>query len=346
MVVVSHYFGEVPNGFAGVMFAWIAVKMFFVLSGLLMANIILDHLHSPNFAKAFYMRRACRTLPVYFVLLAVVFTSAALFKNHDWMEADRVLPLWSFLTFTQGFVMVARGDFGLDWLTPSWTLTVEEQFYLIAPVICLLAPRRFLLAVLILLCGASIVFRGVALETELMPKAMALVTLPAAMHSMFFGMIAALLLRSKHIDWSRFDLALRIAPLACLVLVFFLKFADGGSDRLFQLFGVPLTSLAGAFFLMAILRNAPEAERLKSDRLRFFGRLSYGIYLLHMPVLGLMHGLILNARPDIATGVQIAVTIAAVPVAIFVSWLVNIAIEQPMINYGRTWKFAKPRATS
>jgi peptidoglycan/LPS O-acetylase OafA/YrhL len=340
MVLVAHYFGEVAHGIAGLTLAWIAIRMFFVLSGFLMANIILRHISSPNFFPAFYIRRACRTLPVYLVLLMIVFTAAHVFRDAPWMEPDRVMPLWSFLTFTQGFVMIARGDFGIDWLTPTWTLTVEEQFYLVAPLLCLLTARRYLLAVLGAMVMVSIGFRVVAIETDLMPAMAGLVILPAAMHSMFLGMIAALLLRSGRIDWTRWDVVLRVAPIACLGLVFAVKLADGTSYRWFELAGVPLVSVACALYLMAIVRNAPEAESLKGPRLGLLGRLSYSIYLLHMPVLGLMHGVVLGARPDIGTSAQLLVTTLAVPVALGFAWAVNRTIEQPMIAYGRRWSFS------
>lgn len=340
IVVVAHYFGEVAHGFAGLTLAWIAIRMFFVLSGFLMANIILQHLSSPNFFAAFYIRRACRTLPVYLVLLAIVFTAAHLFRDAAWMEAERVMPLWSFLTFTQGFVMISRGDFGIDWLTPTWTLTVEEQFYLVAPLICLLTPRRHLLAVLGAMVVVSIGFRAMAFETDLMPSMAGLVILPAAMHSMFLGMIAAVLLRSGRIDWVRWDIVLRGAPIVLLGVVFALKWIDGASYRWFELAGVPLVSVACACYLMAIVRNAPEADSLRSPSLKVLGRLSYSIYLLHMPVLGLAHGLVLGARPDIGTPVQVVVTLVAVVIALALAWLVNRYIEQPMVEYGRRWRFS------
>lgn len=341
MVVISHYFGEVAHGISALMFGWIAVKMFFVLSGFLMARIILDNIESPTFARTFYIRRACRTLPVYLVLLAIVFTSAWLLRDMHWMEADRIFPLWSYLTFTQGFIMVARDAFGSEWLIPTWTLTVEEQFYLVAPLICLLTPRRHLIKVLAAGALLSIGFRFLAYGTGTLPPMAALVLLPGAMHSMFFGMIGAILLTSARIDWSRYDLLLRAGPVAILMLAMALKSVDGQSGMLFNVVSVPLVSLACVMFLMAIVRGAPEAERMKTPRMRVLGRLSYSLYLLHMPVLGLMHGLILGARPDIATPVQIVVTVLAIPAALALVWVVNRLIEQPMIAYGRTWKFAK-----
>jgi peptidoglycan/LPS O-acetylase OafA/YrhL len=168
------------------------------------------------------------------------------------------------------------------------------------------------------------------------------ITLPGAAHSMFLGMIAAMLLQAKSVDWSRHDMALRVLPVGLLVAVLAIRAAEGAEALWFHIAGVPLVSLAAAIYLMSIVRGAPEAERLTSPALKLLGRLSYGIYLLHMPVLGLMHGLILGGRPDIGTAAQIGVTLAAVPVAIAVAWIVNRTIEQPMIDVGRRWRFAKP----
>lgn len=344
MVMIGHYFGEVPHGVRAVTFAWVAVKMFFVLSGFLMARIILERLHCANFFAVFYIRRACRTLPVYLVTLALVFCAAALFRDRAWMEADKIFPLWSFLTFTQGFVIVATGSLGSDWLIPTWTLTVEEQFYLVAPAICVLVPRRHLVGALLALVVGSLVFRTIALTTSLLPAQAGLVLLPAIVHAMLFGMIVALWLDASARGEAapitpRIDLGLRIAPIAILVVVFSLKLVDGGGLGLFEIVGVPLVALAGAAYLAAIVREAPEAARFKSPTLGLLGRLSYSIYLLHMPILGLLHGVLLGARPDIASPGQIMVTVLALAVTIGFAWLVNVMIEAPMIAYGRSWRW-------
>ena len=343
MVVVSHYFGEVPHGFKAALLGWIAVKMFFVLSGFLMARVIADHLGTPGFFRTFYVRRACRTLPVYLVTLAIVLVAAHIFAGASWMEAGRIFPLWSYLTFTQTFEMVAHGDFGLDWLTPTWTLTVEEQFYLAAPVFCLLVGRRHLLGALVAAALASVAFRWLAYGAGAMPTMAAQVLLPGVAHAMVLGMIAALVLRSSRIDWSRFDFWLRAAPIVILGVVFALKWLDGGGNAGFQLVGVPLVAVACAVFLMAIVRGAPEARRMMSPVLRELGQLSFAIYLLHMPVLGLLHGLVLGGRPDIATSAELAVTLAAIPLTLLLATAVNRTIEQPMIAFGRRWRFASAR---
>ena len=110
-----------PHGWRAALFGWVAVKMFFVLSGFLMARIMLQHMTSPNFLATFYVRRACRTLPVYLVTLAFVFGSLTLLGSRSWIDPDQFFPLWRYLTFTQTFEMLARGSYGSEWLTPTWS---------------------------------------------------------------------------------------------------------------------------------------------------------------------------------------------------------------------------------
>jgi len=346
MVVIAHYFGEVPNGVSAVLFGWIAVKVFFVLSGFLMARIILAHVGTPGFFQTFYMRRLTRTLPVYLFTVAVVFLAASVFHTEAWMQAERNLPLWSYVTLTQPFVMIARGDYGSEWLTPTWTLTVEEQFYLIAPVLCLLVPRRHLLLALGALVGASVLFRAALVGGDEASFMAANITLPGAAHSMFLGMIAAKVADSRGMAWKGSDQALRALPVILLAFVFLLRAAGGKDATWFHVAGMPLISLAAAIYLLSIVRGAPEADRLTSPALKFLGRISYGTYLLHMPVLGLMHGILLAGKPDIATVAQVIVTLAAVPATIGTAWIVHRTIEQPMIEWGRKWSFASKRASA
>jgi peptidoglycan/LPS O-acetylase OafA/YrhL len=62
-----------------------------------------------------------------------------------------------------------------------------------------------------------------------------------------------------------------------------------------------------------------------------------------LAVLGLMHGILLGATPDIATWTQIAVTVAALPIAVLVGWVLYRAVEEPGLNYGRRWAWSKER---
>ena len=65
--------------------------------------------------------------------------------------------------------------------------------------------------------------------------------------------------------------------------------------------------------------------------------------MTHLAVLGLMHGLLLGGRPDLATPAQWAVTLAALPVAVLAGWLGTKIVEEPITAYGRSWRWSKER---
>ena len=167
---------------------------------------------------------------------------------------------------------------------------------------------------------------------------MALVLLPGRADTLAFGVLAALAMKDDRIDWARLMPILRVIPIAGLI-------AAGGM-RLYgeQLFGLlaPFTVSAGcAAFLLCIVNGAPEAQRFHSRKLQFVGNNGYCLYLTHLPVLGLMHGLILGTRPDLATPAQWLVTIATLPVCLLVGWGMTRLIEEPLTRYGRTWRWSK-----
>ena len=107
MVVLSHYFAEVAHGFKGLSFGWIAVDMFFVLSGYLVGRLILEKMDRANFVLVFYVRRVCRTLPVYFFCVVLVFLLIGAFADRPWADKEAAFPHWSYLTFFQNFYMVS-----------------------------------------------------------------------------------------------------------------------------------------------------------------------------------------------------------------------------------------------
>lgn len=145
LVLVSHYHGFVSHaptfGFIG-RIGWAGVDLFFVLSGYLIGNQLL----APSARgesldlKTFFARRLLRTLPNYYAVLALF-----LLLPYSPIAGKSMAPAWEFLTFTQNFGM----NYG-ETFTHSWSLCIEEQFYLVLP-----------LAVLALV-GSGMTARGVA----------------------------------------------------------------------------------------------------------------------------------------------------------------------------------------
>jgi peptidoglycan/LPS O-acetylase OafA/YrhL len=345
LVVVSHYFAEVPHGITALMVGWIAVDMFFVLSGFLVGRLILDKQQNDNFFTVFYARRVFRTLPIYFVCLIVNAVLLSVFSGH-WVDADGAFPIWSYFVFVQNFFMAAANGSGAHWLAPTWTLAVEEHFYLLVPALFFIVPRRRIAGVLAALALGAVAARAgtVALMGGHATIA-ASVLLPNRADVLIMGLLAAVAIRSNKLPWPRIDLPLRIAPIVLLfVTAAITQFAG---RHAFTIFGPLLTSVACAAFLLSLVRGAPEAKRFTGKFLGFFNTTSYAVYLTHLPVLGLMHGLLLGSRPDIATPQQWAVTFAALPVTVLVAWALTVLVERPLTEYGRSWKWSgRPRGSA
>lgn len=341
MVVLSHYFAEVAHGFKGLSFGWIAVDMFFVLSGYLVGRLILEKMDRANFVLVFYVRRVCRTLPVYFFCVVLVFLLIGAFADRPWADKEAAFPLWSYLTFFQNFYMVSTNTIGAHWLSPTWTLTVEEHFYLLAPAVFFMVPRRLLIPVFSGAIVASVAYRFAVFGLGLLPNMAGLCLLPGVADGLLCGLIAGILIKTEGINWTRYDQALRVGPLVALVMTIGLKLISGETSTAFYIWSPLIVSVGCAMYILAVVRGSPEGKRLEHPFYCFFGTNSYSIYLTHLTVLGLMHGLILNAAPDITTPLQLGVTVLALPVSAFIGWLFTQVVEHPITSYGRSWKWSK-----
>jgi len=115
---------------------WIGVDLFFVLSGFLITGILLDTKQSAGYFTNFYARRCLRIWPLYYSLLLFMFVIVPILRpsdGHAVFEA-RSSPWWAFPVFLQNFLIpiptMATGALGV-----TWSLAVEEQFYLVWPVV-------------------------------------------------------------------------------------------------------------------------------------------------------------------------------------------------------------------
>jgi peptidoglycan/LPS O-acetylase OafA/YrhL len=121
--------------------------------------------------------------------------------------------------------------------------------------------------------------------------------------------------------------ALRVASLAASIVLLGIAIISLEATLLVM---PTIVALGAACFILAIVNGAPEGIRFRSARLGSLGAISYALYLVHQPVNGLLHGLMLGGRPDIATPAQIAVTLLAVAVSIGLASLSLTILERPI----------------
>jgi peptidoglycan/LPS O-acetylase OafA/YrhL len=131
LVIVAHYPKPESGLFVRVLnFGWIGVDLFFVLSGYLIGGQLFAAIVRERDLSlgAFYARRFLRTLPNYYVVLAI-------YGVLSFAVGSGPLPGWKYSVFLQNFGVPPM-------FTPSWSLCVEEQFYLLFPIIVVLMMQR------------------------------------------------------------------------------------------------------------------------------------------------------------------------------------------------------------
>jgi len=324
-VLVAHLFGEPEHGIQGLSLGWLGVSVFFALSGYLIGGIILDDIGKASFFRTFFARRAARILPIYFVVVILSLTAAGLTAGTSW--ADRPLHPVAYFTFTSNIV-ISLGAEGGHWLLPTWTVAVEEQFYLLLPLLILLTPRKYLLPTLAALCASSVIYRALMVPSNVEAASM---LLPGRADTLLYGVIAALLQRSaaigQHLNALR---CVALAALAALVVTL-----ASGSYSLTVVFSPALVGIATSSLILLAAAGSPDLRSTRAPILTWFGAISYGLYLVHQPINGLAHGLLLNDRPDVQTVAQIAVTVGAAGASIAVAWASWRWFEGPILGWTR-----------
>jgi peptidoglycan/LPS O-acetylase OafA/YrhL len=255
---------------------FVGVDFFFILSGFLITTLLLrEERATGRFSLSqFYYRRALRILPVYFFVVTVVATYYIGVKGQT--EYLSILPYY--YVFLSNFLIDH-----IPLLAPTWSLAVEEQYYLIWPLLLMCLPRRALLPVLVVLVGLNVVgAMGVFGLTapDLGPLRIAL---PNSTYApILIGSALALALHRPGVFAQLWPLAghRAAAPLAFGLILLLLQTLPG------DLRGLPnlILHLAMAFALAALVmrEDHPMAGALGWRPVVRIGEISYGIYLYHL----------------------------------------------------------------
>lgn len=355
LVLVTHFgvYGHETVGWIGsafhrlVDFGWTGVDLFFVLSGFLITGILLDAKGSEGYFRNFYMRRVLRILPLYYIAVIVYFfmlvpSLRILAPGRATVAGAVSLPpveqLWYWLHLSNWRIAFDVTYNGIDHF---WSLAIEEQFYLVWPLIVFLCPRRVLPAVCAFVMAVSFGLRSlpsVHAALAVHPHLIYCLT-PFRLEPLALGGLIAVASRHDAFrrSWRRWAVA------ALLAGVMFLGWAVARTGSV-SFEPVPMGVIgysgvgliAGALVCYAALRSgapAAGAVLLRSPALVEFGRLSYGIYVIHRPLSILAPPLQAALMPRIG-GVAASCLITVIGVAFSygiarLSWRF---IEQPFLR--------------
>lgn len=305
LLVLAVHFGLTANPpeplYSLLRLGWSGVDLFFVLSGFLITGILLDTRDSPRYFRSFYMRRALRIFPLYYAYIGAFFF-LVLPLAHALHRPVPPGPVqgWYWL-YLSNWVSALGPDYAF--LSHLWSLSIEEQFYLLwAPIVFWLG-RRWLPWFCSLLIVAAPLLRCVWREHPYSPEFLYRLT-PFRVDTLAWGALLAIVVRDE--VWLRRLLAWA-KPLAVG--------AGAGLAGLFACFGTrnsqPVIAVAGytlfgILYFFVVLSGYRGWAPFRASLLRTFGRYSYGVYVLHFPLVGYFY---LAMTP-------VAAAVGAVPAAL------------------------------
>jgi peptidoglycan/LPS O-acetylase OafA/YrhL len=291
---------------------YLGVDIFFVISGFLITRLVAQGIADGSFSlRAFYLRRARRLLPAaYATLLACCLLAPWLLLRQE--LHDFAVQVAGALTFTANLVMWQQtgyfeGDGEMKPLLHMWSLSVEEQYYLLLPALLLLLPRGrwrigiwLVLAASALLCVAALYAKPVA----------AFYLLPTRAWEMLIGSAGAL--RVLHRPQPGAALCWLFPPALLALLVLPMLPYDGPQPG-------PHTALACAATLVVMLRASPALEAAAPARwLARIGDFSYSLYLVHWPVLAFASNMwVGNGQPPVPQRLLLLLLIVVLALALY-----------------------------
>ena len=320
LLVIAHNQGSAfPSLHLDRLFAngWLGVDLFFVLSGFLITGILVDTRQSPHYFRNFYIRRCLRIWPLYYSLLVFMFVLVPWLRPSEAHTVfDKSSPWWAYPLFLQNFlVRNPTGAAGL--LAVTWSLAIEEQFYLVWPWVVryssLAVVRRVAIVVVCIspLLRLYLSHHDVNLYTNVFCR----------LDGLMAGALLAMAVRSEGFLPSTF---VRRAWIALAVAAFFACALEAVNAR-WIVFSLSAAASA-AFVYLAMFSRRPWFRAVMTNRfLVYTGIISYGLYLLHKIPFDLLKTPRLQ-QPPLWT---LPVGLAACFVLAALSW--NL-LERPFLN--------------
>ncbi len=328
---------------------WAGVDLFFVLSGYLILNSLLDRERKGFPVSHFLWARFFRIAPAYIVLLLG-------YQIVGWYYSTRVqsntiqdllsnkFPFWVYICFGQSWYLVfshtiLTNPFGNPFLSGTWSLAAEVEYYLGAVLVVLLVKkeRRILILVTIALLG---ILTRVAMSVY-MPNSLVAPYLlpPARMDAFALGALVAIILRSPAL---RSQVAVAMGPLLAVLslgMIFLTLNNCNALGLLATYFSHAWAALFLAFCLVGVVLRADRRPitALAKGPLAWLGAVSYSVFLFHLPLHVLFTNILEIPMGGGSAAHGLVLFLAEMATIIAVGTVSYLFVERPCIAWGRRW---------
>ncbi len=249
------------------------------------------------------------------------------------------IPVWQYAVYIQNYIMGVHNNFGPQILTPTWSLAVEEQFYLIFPfLIYFIKPRFYYLLFLALVIVA--IFSRIIVHGNFYKY---YTWLPSRIDSLAVGGLLAWVkinwwpqFFEKHLR-QRYNLSKMILVLLFLTMILLPNLVNIDISLKFS-----VVALAFGLLVLLVLEFDFIKRLLENSIIIFIGKISYGMYIYHQIINHVLHKIIFNSDPAISNMNNTLVTGLSFFLTIFVSYFSFRYFERPLMNRGHrlTYKFS------
>ncbi len=311
------------------------VDLFFLLSAYLITELLLREKERTGILnlKAFYVRRIARIWPLYFFFIAIAVAMQWILPGQH--LGGKYIAAYFLLA---GNWMVALHGMPASVAVPLWSVSIEEQFYLLWPHVVRRVSRQRMVIVAIGILVICFLLRFIGLSLQVRTTILDFGT-TTRIDGIAVGILLAAILNHRTLTLSAVTRVLLFSGGGVIwVAVHHFRFPPAGPAYPFfaNLFGYPLIALGSSMAFIAVLGCT-----LKQHSLVYLGRISYGLYVYHFMSIVLVH-LLLYPRTKHPTGFAAYVLISAA-LTFILAWASYVLLETPFLKWKERFAVVRSR---
>jgi peptidoglycan/LPS O-acetylase OafA/YrhL len=268
---------------------WLGVDLFFVLSGFLITSILLRMKTAPGYFTKFYARRAVRIFPIYYLYLAIGFVILPLLTHAGVSNTTaQDTGVWH-ITYLQNWLPAFKhGSLSWEqyWQSHLWSLAVEEQFYLLWPLIVLYVPHKRLTTACAVMMVIILLARCIAHNNH-MPADIIYRSTLFRFDELLTGCLLASATAEQVNRFLRHSIPLGILLCTATIFIAFMNDGFGFCETAMQSIGFSSAAIIFAALIAKTINDPASrfSRLLEHKTLMFFGKYSYAMYIWHIIIM-------------------------------------------------------------